>query len=109
MHVADPMLRAVRLRPDQPPRSGPDRTPPNPPPPLSGAPKTSRSLLSAATYAGASAGQRALALLLLPLYTAALSTAEYGRLSILLAVVSGAIVVLSAGFDFYQQAVLPAA
>src|SRR3954447_12606403 len=64
------------------------------------APRRSRSLLSAATYAIAAAGQRALTFLLLPLYTAALSTAEYGRLSLLLTIVGGVTVLLAGGFEY---------
>lgn len=58
-----------------------------------------RSLTSAATYALAGAAQRILAFLLLPLYTATLSPAEFGRVTVLIAVSSGAYVVLSAGLD----------
>ena len=67
---------------------------------VSSAPNDSRSLLSAATYAVASAGQRALTFLLLPLYTAVLSPAEYGRISILLSIGGAAAVLLAGGLDY---------
>jgi O-antigen/teichoic acid export membrane protein len=51
-------------------------------------------------YAIAAAGQRALGFLLLPLYTTVLSPAEYGRISLLVAISAAAYVVLAAGFDF---------
>lgn len=67
---------------------------------LSAPPKDSRSLLSAATYGIASAGQRALAFLLLPLYTTVLSPAEYGRISILLSIAGATAVLLAGGMDY---------
>jgi O-antigen/teichoic acid export membrane protein len=60
---------------------------------------TQRSLLSGSTYALTNAAQRALAFILLPLYTAVLSSAEYGRLGLLLTLQTGAVVVLTAGMD----------
>lgn len=59
-----------------------------------------RSLVSAGAYALAAAAQRALAFLLLPLYTAVLTPAEYGRLSLLLSIFAAASVTLAAGFEF---------
>ena len=50
-------------------------------------------------YAGAAALQRALIFLLLPVFTRAFSPGEYGRLSVLLAIASAAIIVLSLGLD----------
>jgi O-antigen/teichoic acid export membrane protein len=78
-------------------------------------PSTQQSLLSGGTYALANSAQRALAFLLLPLYTAVLSSSEYGRLGLLLTVQAGAAVVLTAGMDsgvmrqFFQLEGEPAA
>jgi O-antigen/teichoic acid export membrane protein len=66
---------------------------------LSQRPSTRRSLISGSTYALANAAQRALVFLLLPLYTTVLSSAEYGRLGLLLTLQTGAVVVLTAGMD----------
>jgi len=58
-----------------------------------------RSLLSGGTYALANAAQRALAFILLPLYTTVLSSSEYGRLGLLLTLQAGAVVVFTMGMD----------
>jgi O-antigen/teichoic acid export membrane protein len=58
-----------------------------------------RSLLSGSTYALANAAQRALAFVLLPLYTAVLSSSEYGRLGLLLTLQTGCVVLFSAGME----------
>jgi O-antigen/teichoic acid export membrane protein len=62
-------------------------------------PGAGRSLLSGATFALANAAQRTLTFILLPLYTAVLSPAEYGRLGLLLTVQSGASVAFAAGME----------
>jgi O-antigen/teichoic acid export membrane protein len=62
-------------------------------------PGIQRSLVSGGTYALASAGQRALAFVLLPLYTTVLSSSEYGRLGLLLTLQTGAAVVFTLGMD----------
>ncbi|MGN6372924.1 MAG: lipopolysaccharide biosynthesis protein [Solirubrobacteraceae bacterium] len=62
-------------------------------------PSTRRSLLSGGTYALANAGQRALVFILLPVYTAVMSAAEYGRLGLLLTIQTGAAVILTGGMD----------
>lgn len=69
---------------------------------LSGPPSTTvrRDLVSGGVYALASAAQRAVAFLLLPLYTSVLSPAEYGRLSVLLTIVGATVVILGAGLDY---------
>jgi O-antigen/teichoic acid export membrane protein len=54
---------------------------------------------SGAVYAVAAACQRGLNFLLLPLYTHVLAPAEYGRLSVLLAIAAAAIICLSFGMD----------
>jgi O-antigen/teichoic acid export membrane protein len=54
---------------------------------------------NSAVYAGAAAFQRAIVFLLLPVYTRVLAPAEYGRLSVLLAIASAAMIVLSCGMD----------
>lgn len=61
--------------------------------------RTDRALTSAGTFTLAAASQRLLAFLLLPVYTAVLSPAEYGQLSVLLAIQAAAAVTLSAGFE----------
>jgi O-antigen/teichoic acid export membrane protein len=58
-----------------------------------------RSLLSGGTYALANAAQRALAFILLPLYTTVLSSSEYGRLGLLLTLQAGTVVIFSAGME----------
>jgi O-antigen/teichoic acid export membrane protein len=58
-----------------------------------------RSLFGGGIYALTNAGQRAVAFLLLPLYVAVLSPAEYGRLGVLLTVQSAAATVFTAGMD----------
>jgi O-antigen/teichoic acid export membrane protein len=60
---------------------------------------TQRSLLSGGTYALANAAQRALAFVLLPLYTTVLSSSEYGRLGLLLTLQAGAVVIFSVGME----------
>jgi O-antigen/teichoic acid export membrane protein len=62
-------------------------------------PGIQRSLVSGSTYALASAGQRVLAFVLLPLYTTVLSSSEYGRLGLLLTLQTGAAVVFTLGMD----------
>jgi O-antigen/teichoic acid export membrane protein len=54
---------------------------------------------SSAVYAGAAVFQRGIIFLLLPVYTRVLAPAEYGRLSVLLAIAAAAIIVLSCGMD----------
>jgi O-antigen/teichoic acid export membrane protein len=78
-------------------------------------PGIQRSLVSGSTYALASAGQRVLAFVLLPLYTTVLSSSEYGRLGLLLTLQTGAAVVFTLGMDnglirqFFQLEGNPAA
>ncbi len=62
-------------------------------------PALDSALRSSAVYAGAAAFQRALIFLLLPVYTRALAPAEYGRLSVLLAIALAATIVFSCGMD----------
>jgi O-antigen/teichoic acid export membrane protein len=59
-----------------------------------------RPLTSAAVYAVAAAAQRALSLLLLPLYTRALTPAEYGDLSVILSFSTAAVILLALGLDY---------
>jgi O-antigen/teichoic acid export membrane protein len=54
---------------------------------------------SSAVYAGAAVFQRGIIFLLLPVYTRVLAPAEYGHLSVLLAIAAAAIIVLSCGMD----------
>lgn len=61
--------------------------------------RSDRALASAGTFTIAAASQRLFAFLLLPVYTAVLSPAEYGQLSVLLAIQAAAAVTLSAGFE----------
>ena len=62
-------------------------------------PRAKRALISGAVYALAGASQRALGLLLLPLYTRALTPAEYGDLSVILAVSTAIVILLALGLD----------
>ncbi len=57
-------------------------------------------LRAAGVYAAGSALQKAIGFLLLPLYTRALSPAEYGALSVVLAASAVAAIVFSLGLDF---------
>ncbi len=61
--------------------------------------RAQRALVSAAVYALAGASQRALGLLLLPLYTRALTPAEYGDLSVILSVSTAIVILLALGLD----------
>jgi O-antigen/teichoic acid export membrane protein len=63
------------------------------------APAKGRPLVSAAVYGLAGASQRALGLLLLPLYTRALSPSQYGDLSVILSVNTAAVILLAFGQD----------
>jgi O-antigen/teichoic acid export membrane protein len=54
---------------------------------------------SSAVYAGAAVFQRGIIFLLLPVYTRVLAPAQYGRLSVLLAIAAAAAIVLSCGMD----------
>ncbi len=54
---------------------------------------------NSAVYAGAAAFQRGIIFLLLPVYTRVLAPAQYGRLSVLLAIAAAAVIVLSCGMD----------
>ena len=54
---------------------------------------------SGAVYAAAAVVQRGILFLLLPVYTRVLPPAEYGRLSVLLAVAAAATILLSCGMD----------
>jgi O-antigen/teichoic acid export membrane protein len=60
---------------------------------------TRRSLVSGGAFALGNAAQRVFAFLLLPLYTAALSPAEFGRLGLLITIQAGVTVALSAGME----------
>ncbi|WP_445148156.1 lipopolysaccharide biosynthesis protein [Baekduia sp. Peel2402] len=62
--------------------------------------ESNRPLTSAAVFAVAAAAQRALSLLLLPLYTRALTPAEYGDLSVILSFTTAAVIFLALGLDF---------
>lgn len=59
-----------------------------------------RGLRNAGVYALAAAIQRALTFLLLPLYTHALTPAEYGRLSVVLTITTAASILFSLGLDY---------
>lgn len=61
---------------------------------------SARGVRNASVYAISAASQRALAFLLLPLYTRTLDPAQYGRLSVLLTIAAGTVVVFSCGFEF---------
>ena len=63
------------------------------------APRLGSALRSGGAYAAASAFQRGLVFLLLPVYTRVLDPTAYGRLSILLAIAAAAIIFLSSGLD----------
>lgn len=54
---------------------------------------------NSAVYAGAAVFQRGIVFLLLPVYTRVLAPAEYGRLSVLLAIAAAAVILLSCGMD----------
>lgn len=54
---------------------------------------------NSAVYAGAAVFQRGIIFLLLPVYTRVLAPAEYGRLSVLLAIAAAAVILLSCGMD----------
>src|ERR1700722_13571220 len=58
-----------------------------------------RSLISGGAFALGNATQRVFVFLLLPLMTAALSPAEYGRLGLLVTIQGGVTVALSAGME----------
>ncbi len=60
---------------------------------------TRGSLISGSAFALGNAAQRLFAFLLLPLYTAALSPAEFGRLGLLITIQGGVSVALSAGME----------
>ena len=60
---------------------------------------TGSSLVSGSAFALGNAAQRLFAFLLLPLYTAALSPAEFGRLGLLITIQGGVSVALSAGME----------
>lgn len=62
-------------------------------------PRVGRSLRAAAVFGCGTALQRGIAFLLLPLYTRALAPAEYGTLSVLLAVSSAAGILFAFGLD----------
>jgi O-antigen/teichoic acid export membrane protein len=62
-------------------------------------PGAGRSLVSGGAFALGNAAQRIFAFLLLPVYTAVLSPAEYGRLGLLVTVQGGLTVALSAGME----------
>ncbi|HEV7492700.1 lipopolysaccharide biosynthesis protein [Baekduia sp.] len=62
-------------------------------------PRAQRALVSGAVYALAGASQRALGLLLLPLYTRALTPAEYGDLSVILSISTAIVILLALGLD----------
>jgi O-antigen/teichoic acid export membrane protein len=83
--------QASTLEPERPPGNG-ERTDEQ-------GSTVQRSLVSGGTYALANAAQRALAFVLLPVYTAVLSSAEYGRLGLLLTLQAGAVVVFTAGME----------
>src|SRR6478735_8779237 len=59
----------------------------------------SRAVGNAGVYAIANAAPRLLSFLFLPLYTRALSPAEYGRLSLILVIAVAASFVLASGLD----------
>lgn len=63
------------------------------------APGTKRSLLSAAVYSLGFTVQRAIGLLMLPVYTAVLSPDEYGALGLLVAAYLGVGILLAVGLD----------
>ncbi len=54
---------------------------------------------NSAVYAGAAVFQRGIIFLLLPVYTRVLAPAQYGRLSVLLAIAAAAVILLSCGMD----------
>ena len=62
-------------------------------------PRAGRSLRGALVFGAGSALQRGIAFLLLPVYTRALTPAQYGTLSVLLAVTSAAGIVFAFGLD----------
>jgi O-antigen/teichoic acid export membrane protein len=70
-----------------------------PAPPASAPQPVGSSLKSAAVFGVGSGLQRGVAFLLLPVYTRALTPAEYGTLSVLLAVTSAAGIVFAFGLD----------
>ena len=63
------------------------------------APALGSGIRNSVVFAAAAALQRGLIFLLLPVYTRALAPAEYGRLSVLLAIAAAAILVFSCGMD----------
>jgi O-antigen/teichoic acid export membrane protein len=56
-------------------------------------------LRGGAVYAGAAAFQRGIVFLLLPIYTRVLDPSAFGRLSVLLAIATAAVILLSIGMD----------
>jgi O-antigen/teichoic acid export membrane protein len=62
-------------------------------------PGAGRALVSGGAFALGNAAQRVFAFLLLPVYTAVLSPAEYGRLGLLITIQGGLTVALSAGME----------
>jgi O-antigen/teichoic acid export membrane protein len=60
---------------------------------------TRRSLVSGGAFALGNAAQRVLAFLLIPVFTAVLHPAEYGRLGLLITIQGGVTVALSAGME----------
>jgi O-antigen/teichoic acid export membrane protein len=63
------------------------------------APSVGRSVGSAAVYSAAYAAQRAIAFLLLPVYTRALTPAEYGTLGLVISIAGFAVVAFSLGLE----------